>query len=209
MTHRLPAAACVALLITGCASAPLARTYVLGSPQPAAMDRLPALAGDRIFVGAVAIPDYLDSTDILTREGDHRLVTSPTGRWGERLSAGLRDALAAELRTRLQGYFITTTRDLAPTGRQLWVTVSSWDVWSDGRCMLSASWSIVDKGGLSPILSHQTSNMAPGAGPGAGGDGPVVASMASAVATLADRIAASLANSRQPLAGATTTDTSP
>ena len=35
----------------------------------------------------VSLPDYLNSTDILLRDGQNELTASPTGRWGERLLA--------------------------------------------------------------------------------------------------------------------------
>ena len=216
MRRACAAAASAVLLLACCASAPLPRIYVLESARPVPTDMSPGRDGDRIQVAPIAIPDYLDSTDLLMRQGAHELVASSTGRWGDRLSLGLREALASDLRARLPRDFITTTRDLDPLARQLLLTVSALDVWQGGRCILTASWSISGKRGGTPILVEDTFMIQSGAGAGSGqsgagagsgqsgtgagsgGDSIVVASMATAVAMLADRIAASVAAADQP-----------
>ncbi len=177
------------LLVSGCASAPLPRIYVLGAPRDATADPISAPDADRLLIARIDIPGYLDSTDIVMRHGPYELVTSSTGRWGERLSTGLRDALASDLGARLPHDFITTTHDLDPAARRLLLTVSALDVWPDGRCILAASWSITGQIGTAPILTRDTLRIPPGTGAGPGGDANVVASLAAAVALLADRIA--------------------
>jgi uncharacterized lipoprotein YmbA len=196
--RRCTAALFVLSLVAACASAPLPRTYVLGSARGAEADIVPTRNADRIQLDPVVIPEYLDSTAIVMRRGAHELVSSSTGRWGERLAAGLRDALAADLRARLPQHVITTTEDLDPTARQLLLTVSALDVWPDGRCMLTASWAIREKGGASRILTQDTLVIPSSTGAGAGGDSLMVASMAAVVAMLADRIAVSLGTIEQP-----------
>lgn len=195
------------------------RIYVLASAPQVTTDTIPARNaefparpardGDRIQVKPIAIPDYLDSTDIMMRHGANELVSSATGRWGDRLAMGLREALASDLSARLPHDFITTARDQDPLARQLLLTVSALDVWDNGRCILTASWSISGKGGGALILDEDTFMIQSRTGTGSGGDSIVVASMATAVAKLADRIAASLAATDQPPTASTTSSAAP
>ena len=88
----------IALLVvtcvgTGCASGVARRLYVLGTPLESTETEA---NGPVVWLRRVSLPDYLDSTDIVWRAGQHGLQTSPTGRWGERLSLGITQALATE-----------------------------------------------------------------------------------------------------------------
>lgn len=179
-------------LIEGCASSSLPRIYVLSTPPAAIGDPRPRATADRLVIAAIKIPAHLDSTDIVTREGDYELLTSSTGRWGERLSEGIRAALESDLSARLPGTLVTTSRDLAPASRQLWVTISAFDVWADGRCFLVADWSVGDPHGTTPIPVRDSLRISSEPGAGTNGDSRVVISMAAVLASLADRIAASI-----------------
>jgi uncharacterized lipoprotein YmbA len=170
----------------------------LGSGRGAEADINPTRNADRIQVDPIVIPSYLDSTDIVVRRGAHELVSSSTGRWGEGLAAGLRDALASDLSARLPHHVITTTEDIDPTATQLLLTVSALDVWPDGRCILTASWNIREKGGASRILTQDTLLIPSATETGSGSDSIVVASMAAVLAMLADRIAVSLGTIDEP-----------
>ena len=74
------------LLLTCCGSDPVSRTYVLSPPvDPVA--RAVSEAGRPVLeVRRVSVPDYLDTTDIVSRDGRNELKVSSTGHWGERLS---------------------------------------------------------------------------------------------------------------------------
>ena len=180
------------LMVAACASAPIASVYVLGTPVDANEERV-ARTADRIQVSSIAIPDYLNSTDIVIRHGSHELMSSSTGRWGERLAEGIKDALASDLSARLPQNLITTAHDRDPLARQLLLSVSAFDVWANGRCVLTASWTIVEKGRGPTLIVAQETLLVPPTINGDTGDSMVVAAMAAAVAMLSDRIATSVA----------------
>jgi uncharacterized lipoprotein YmbA len=104
---------------------------------------MPASSAAGIVVRGVLVPDYLDTTDILLRDGGSEVKVSATGRWSERLSQGLTRALAADLQTRLPSVPVVLDRS-SPAHRQLLINVNALDLWRDGRCALAASWTIVD-----------------------------------------------------------------
>jgi len=115
-----------------------------------AANRVPAIPSNDLAAGVlqvevVALPAYLDNTDILLRRGPHRLESVPSGHWGERLSLGLTQALAAELTDKLPRIRVVLERPESRTVRLLRVSVASFDVFADGHTVLVAEWTVVDK----------------------------------------------------------------
>lgn len=136
----------------------------------------------------VLIPDYLDTTDILTRVGEHEIHESAAGRFGERLSLGITHALRSDLASRLPLYTITLARSADGAARQILVNVDAFDVWPTGRCVLVADWTILGADRRTPLFADRGTFTTAAAGANLG-DGAIVAAMADAVRQLADRIA--------------------
>jgi uncharacterized protein len=180
----------VTCVVTGCASGPARRLYVLGTPLESTET---AADGPVVWLRRVALPDYLDSTDIVWRAGQHGLQTSPTGRWGERLSLGVTQALATDLMARLpQNRVVLSDPDRKST-RELLVDVEGFDAWPDGHCVLSATWTLTDPtNGAVLAGARETFTAAPARGE-AQGDVRGVAGMADVVGKLADSIASAAA----------------
>jgi uncharacterized lipoprotein YmbA len=166
-----------------------------------AANRVPAipsndLAAAVLQVEVVALPAYLDNTDILLRRGPHRLESVPTGHWGERLSLGLTHALAAELTDKLPRIRVVLERPESRTVRVLRVSVASFDVFPDGHCVLVAEWVIVEKAPAeaslpAPVLGGGTF-VTPPLAQVPPDVAALVAAMSAAVARLADGIVATL-----------------
>jgi uncharacterized lipoprotein YmbA len=179
------ALAAIAVLFAACNSLPVQRTYVLGDPAPPVSGVKSEAGLPIIELKTVSIPDYLDSTDILRRAGPNEVIPSPTGRWGERLSLGLTDALASALSRRLPKQVVTTMPTAEPT-RRIFVDIERVDIDADGRCLLAARWQITEANGQSRSKSdHGTFSQT-----AASVDDPAVASaMTQAVDQLAEQIA--------------------
>ncbi len=188
MAARLVFLALVSLL-AGCASHPSRNIYVLNS----AADSATSMGGDAtapvLQLERVLVPEYLDTTDILLRVGQHELQASSTGRWGERLSTGVSHALRTDLADRLPRDRVLLGRSADRSARRILVTVDSFDVWTDGHCVLRASWSVEAANRAEARYGHGTFT-APVAGGATGSDAAVVSSMANVVSQLADSIAA-------------------
>jgi uncharacterized lipoprotein YmbA len=193
MIRVLPWSACALLMLSGCSSGPAPRTFVLNAPLGRLTPPADPAGGATVQVQSVVLPDYLDTEDILLREGAHGLVASPGGRWGERLSAGMTHALTAALVTRLPDLRVEPARPTDRRARQILVDVDAFDVGRDGRCELSASWTIlpVDAGSVA-VSGHEVFTTA-AVNTSAAGDAAVVAAMAATVDKLADALARDLA----------------
>jgi len=127
-------------LVAGCGPHIIPRLFIIGDPAAPAPGVRSETGRGTIELKAVAVPDYLDSTDILRRTGPNELTPSPTGRWGERLSLGLTDALAAALAQRLPQWGVITRPTVAPVWR-IAVEIERLDI-GNGVCVLSARWGL-------------------------------------------------------------------
>jgi uncharacterized lipoprotein YmbA len=198
MTQRfwwLAAALCV---LAGCGGGAQQRTYVL-SPPVAPAPGLSAAADAGLHLQPVLLPDYLDTTEIMLRSGQHELKASPTGQWGERLSDGMTQALAADLAVLLPREAVTIGPAAGPPARQIVVTVDAFDVQADGRCVLTARWTILKADNATVLAAGQQEFVTEATGQTPGpDDAGVVAAMAKTVQELADSIGAVARAAPQP-----------
>ena len=176
------------LCLGACSSAPPLRIYLLTPPlQLAAPAPTPASPTAHIAIRRVLVPDYLDTTDILLRDGTNEVKVSTTGRWGERLSYGLTRALAADLGSRLPSALVSL--EASDSKRQVLVNVNALDIWPDGRCAMAASWSIVDHAAARAVAGGSgTFDSSPMGSPIGMGDERLVDAMSRTVGKLADAI---------------------
>ncbi len=178
------------LCMTACSSGPPLRIFVL-TPALAQTALAPTSASpaERIVIRHVLVPDYLDTTDILMREGTNEVKVNATGRWDERLSQGLTRALTADLAARLPSDAV----GLDPSSeaqQQVLITVNSLDLWPDGRCVLAASWTIVDHDATRAVGGGSGTFDSPAIGSKIDvGDAHLVEAVSGNVARLADMIA--------------------
>jgi uncharacterized lipoprotein YmbA len=171
------------LLLVSCGFAPMPRTFVIGgSPSPLGVRS--ETGRPIIELRTVSVPDYADSTDILRRVGPNEVAPSPTGRWGERLSLGLTDALSAALSRRLPGRVVTTQSGSEPDLRLI-VDFETVDIEPGGVVRGTVRWRIIARGG--PPLAH-AGQAAFSEAAGSADDAAVAAAMTLMVEHLADQI---------------------
>jgi uncharacterized lipoprotein YmbA len=137
--------AAAALLLSGCGTFPLPRTYILGDIDRSTPGVVDESRLTHIELKTVAVPDYLDTTDIVRRGASNEVTTSSTGQWGERLSLGITRALALDLARRLPHTVIESRSEYEPS-RRLFVDVERFEIGQDGRCTLTARWSVTASG---------------------------------------------------------------
>jgi uncharacterized lipoprotein YmbA len=178
--------------IVGCASLAPRKIYVLDNANDAAVEAFTAHAAPVLRLERVLVPDYLDTTDILTRSGGHELQSSRTGQWGERLSLGITHALRADLAVRLPTQIVAGTQPTDKGVHEILVSVDTFNVWADGHCILTANWSLLERDRRNAELTEHGTFTTPAASGGTPSDATVVAGMADAVSQLADGIASTV-----------------
>jgi uncharacterized lipoprotein YmbA len=129
------------LLLSGCGTFPLPKIYVLGDEAQATPGVTDESGLLHLELKTVTVPDYLDTTDILRRSASNAVITSETGRWGERVSLGITHALAIDLAKRLPNVVVESRGAYEPA-RRLLVDVERFEIGEDGRCTLIARWRI-------------------------------------------------------------------
>ncbi|RFD20042.1 membrane integrity-associated transporter subunit PqiC [Komagataeibacter melaceti] len=148
-----------AMMLSACSSAPV-RFYTLGAPAIATgeqtvgttqiTDSTPVIEVER-----ARMPDYLDSQDIMVRDG-HEIVRSGLGRWASRLSVGATDLITARLAEKWPTIFVTDQpQPERPTWR-LQINISRLDVSRDGKAALNADWAIIPQDPQASILRSRT-----------------------------------------------------
>lgn len=108
------------------------------------------------------------------------------------MSVGITHALETALARRLPGVLVVHTPLSGRPDRRLLVDVEAFDVQADGRCVLTARWSIADSGTATAAEQGTFVTTTAAGSKGSLTDAAVVAAMEAAVDQLADRIAASL-----------------
>ncbi|CCG08688.1 PqiC family protein [Pararhodospirillum photometricum] len=125
--------------LCGCTRQPAPRLFILA---PATLGPASVISAQNgaplVSLMPVRVPDYLDSTDILRRTGPNELTPSPDGRWGERLSSGLTDALASALLPHLPGQ-VLTTQPAPQAARRLSLVIETLEIGRDS-CWVIAQW---------------------------------------------------------------------
>jgi uncharacterized lipoprotein YmbA len=178
----------VTVIATSCIGGPTSRVYVMSAPIASEQTTTSQGSAPTLQVETASLPAFLDNNDILVRRGPYALESSQTGHWGERLSLGITHALAADLGRRLPGYTVGMGPPHAPGDRRLRVEVDSFDVYPDGHCVLSASWSVHQKSasGL-PTVGHGLF-ATPASAVAHADDEQLIRSMSTTVNQLADAI---------------------
>jgi uncharacterized lipoprotein YmbA len=194
-----PCMALVALIgLAGCSSSPQPSTYVLSAPVDPVAGVRDEAGRPVVELPTVSLPDYLDSMDILLRDGRNELKPSATGRWGERMSVGITHALEGSLARHLPGVLVVHSALSGQPAQRLLIDVDAFDVQPDGRCVLAARWTIPGQNPGTVALAERGTFVTMAASPAATGskellsDAAIVSAMTAAVDQLADRIAISL-----------------
>lgn len=137
-----------ALLVLGACGPllPPPRLYVLSSEaSPAAA--LPVAARPiSIGIGPTSLPEYLDRSEIVVRDGPNEIRLVDTDRWAERLSINISRVVAGNLATLLPSASLavlpTTSADTADLEVSLDLIAFESD--SRGNCTISGRWMITD-----------------------------------------------------------------
>jgi uncharacterized lipoprotein YmbA len=149
------------LTLGACAAAPPLQLYTLADPPEATQaaliaDKLaPPQDAPVIEVERVRLPDEVDSTDLIVRQGD-TLRRSTNGRWASSLAVGATDLITARLRTSSHDVWIINNQRGRAPDYHLMVQVNRFDVMSNGVGVLAADWQIVPSNSSAEVIRGET-----------------------------------------------------
>lgn len=140
--------------LAGCAAPPL-KVYTLDAPA-VMVDNGPAQTAASLEVWRVVLPDYLDTQDIVLRQGSE-INRSSHARWASRLSIGATDLITARLAAARPDLFITDQPLVTPARFRLFINISRLDVDAEGTASVAADWTIVPRDTTRPERHDRTS----------------------------------------------------
>lgn len=182
------ALASLALVACGTVDPPPA-IYVLGSPGTGE-GKVESLLGRPVLeVKPIRLPDYLDVTDILVKRPGNVLEASRTGRWAERLSAGVTRAFAAGLERRLSGIAVTTSNPMERPSCQTTVDIQRFERSVEGPVVFVAQWWLLRSESNVTLIGERLNLVEPAA---TESDATVVAAMSRAIDMFAEQAASSI-----------------
>jgi uncharacterized protein len=176
----------VAVCLSACAGkSASSKFYVLSSlPQPA----LSAAEGTTIGVFPVAMPEYLDRPQIVTRVSENEIKPDEFSRWAEPLQDSFTRALVQNLSTLLNTAKIVKTTESTgfQMALQIGVEVVQFDGTLGGDTVLIVKWGLFEAEGKKLIVAKRSSFKEP---TGAATYEALVAAESKAVAALSREIA--------------------
>lgn len=150
-----------ALALAGCAAAPPLQFYTLSEPPASskvstiADDPVPPDRAPVIEVARVTLPDYLDSEDLVVRQGNV-LRRSSTGRWASQLSLAATDLLTERLAMRRPDAWVVDRPPARSPDFRLLMHITRLDIVSSGTGIVEAEWEIVPHRALTEIMRRRT-----------------------------------------------------
>jgi len=179
-----------AAALTACPSSPAIQYYTLNSIAPTVTTD--GHTGYPVWISTVIVPKTLDRTQLVRRASANRLDVSENNRWAAPLDDMIRRVLSQDLATRLPEGTVIQPGEPLPSGRlrRISVDLSTFESDLEGHVVLNAQWTLESQ--ESAVQLRRDEHIVIDEGSGA--PDAVSAGMSRALAILADRIAASLAN---------------
>ena len=144
-------------MLTGCAGNAPTQLYVL-TAQPGAVVQPVA---DVVSVGPVTVRDYLNRSQLVTFDADHRLIEDSNNEWGEPLVRNITQVLVRNLAQRLDSDRVINRGGLPGVKPvyQVAVEINELAAKRNGEVSLVASWSLKNtqtKTSQVAVARHQT-----------------------------------------------------
>jgi hypothetical protein len=172
--------------LSACAGKSASSKFYVLSPLP--QSTLSAAEGTTIGVFPVALPDYLDRPQLVTRVSENEIKFDEFSRWAEPLKENFYTVLVENLSTLLKSEkIIKTTQNLGvPVTLQVGVEVVQFDGTLGGDVVLNVKWGLFAEEGKKLLLAKRTSLKEP---TGAATYEALVAAQSRVVAALSREIA--------------------
>jgi uncharacterized protein len=187
MQLRPHIAAILLLIVAGCSQSPPTEFYTLSSmPLPPGGLSTPRTV---VGVGPVALPDYLDRPQIVTRASGNRVMLADFDSWIEPINSMFTRVLVQNLSVLLASDNVISLpqrRDI-PLNYQVEVDVTRFDADATGRAVLDARWRVYGKGGERLVEEGRSTIVEAAVDPG--DYEAVVASMSKALGQMSREIA--------------------
>ena len=141
--------ACLVFFLSACGTSPKTHFYLLSQDHPADKNAVHNADGLRIGVWKARLPEFLDRSEIVTRNGQHNIELSDFHKWAGRLDNNLSRLVADELGERLHTGRVAVSPWPAyiKNNYQVKLYIERFDGQLGGEIVLSGAWSLLNGGG--------------------------------------------------------------
>lgn len=138
--------ALASLLLTACGSSPPARFFSLSPSVPVSGPESETTVA--LGLGPIRMPEYLDRSQIVTRDSGQELKVDEFSRWAEPLSTAFHRIVAADVDNAVDGLVVVAfpweSAVRAVVDYRLLGDVTRFDADRGGRVILDVQWGIVE-----------------------------------------------------------------
>lgn len=138
--------ALASLLLTACGSSPPARYFSLSPSVPVAAPESGTTVA--LGLGPVRMPDYLDRSQLVTRDAGQELKVDEFSRWAEPMSTAFHRIVAADVDNAVDGLVVIAFPWESAIRRtvdyHLLGDVTRFDADRNGRVILDVQWGVVE-----------------------------------------------------------------
>ncbi|WP_251360207.1 membrane integrity-associated transporter subunit PqiC [Kangiella sp. TOML190] len=131
------------ILLSACSSSPPAMNYYLLDSTPVAID--PSPGQTLIKLSDVSVPNYLDQTNLVMRDANHKLIVANYHSWADDMSNTIRRVLMADLNQASNNYSFVSSCE---TCTNLEVSVEHFYPTQQGDVILSGTYQLKDDSSL-------------------------------------------------------------
>jgi len=141
------------LLVAACGSSPKTDFYMLNADHGALMQAANAATGPAVGVWKVMLPDYLDRSELVTRDNAYQIKMADFSWWAGNLENNMTVLIAAELSEGLLSnrVLVSPWESYRKHDYQLKIRVVRFDGALGGEVVLTGVWSLLDAAGLNEL----------------------------------------------------------
>lgn len=182
------------VLLVACGSSPKTEFYVLNADQGPVVQAANANKGPAVGVWSVKLPDYLERSEIVTRNSDHEITLGDFSWWAGNLDENMTRLITTELSRSLQSNRVVTSpwASFRKLDYQATIRVERFDGVLGGEAVLRGVWGLLDANGQNELRREVFEFKASAAGSSQEADSSykeLVAAMSQLAVQLADQIA--------------------
>ena len=182
------------VILTACGTSPKTEFYVLNADRGLMVNRANAHTGPAVGVWKVHLPDFMERSEIVTRNNDHQIILGDFSWWAGNLRENMTRLIVSELSEVLQSRRVVMSPWEAyhKIDYQTIIRVERFDGVLGGEVVLRGVWSLLDTNGQKELRREAFEFKASAAGSPAAADssyGEMVATMSRLAVQLAEQMA--------------------
>lgn len=182
------------VLLAACGSSPKTEFYVLNADQGAVVQAANANTGPAVGVWSVVLPDFLERSEIVTRNSDFEINLGDFTWWAGSLDENMTRLISTELSRSLQSNRVVVSpwASFRKIDYQVTIRVERFDGVLGGETVLRGVWSLLDAAGQNELRREAFEFKASAAGSSqAAGSSyrELVAAMSKLTVQLSDQVA--------------------